>query len=368
MLLWILRLFVPKKETILFSSFSGRQYSDSPKYISEYLLKTHPELKQIWAFNDPEKFSDVLDKSITIVRFKSLRFILEALSCRVYVDNVEFWSALIFSKKQLVVETWHGGGAYKRVGQDRLDISKPEKNHVKRKMNKINLFLSSSRAFTQFVLKGSYNYEGEILECGLPRNDILFNYNSEKVKSIKDRLKISDSLNIVLYAPTFRKSLSKDIYDLDFSEMIKALENRFGGNWVILTRLHYYLQNTKINNSNVIDVTNYPDMQELLIISNILITDYSSSIWDMALLRKPCFLYTPDINDYCHERNFYTPIESWGAPYAATSAELAKKIKAFDNEKYLKDTKNYMDSLQCFDNGTATSTISERIVLYIRGK
>lgn len=366
--LHILRIFIPQKNTIVFSSFSGRQYSDSPKYISEYLSKYHPDLKQIWAFNNPMKFKEILNKDISIVRFKSLKFILAVLSCRIYVDNVEFWSILNFSKKQIVIETWHGGGAYKRVGQDRLDIKKAEKQHIIKKMNKINIFLSSSKAFTQFVLKGAYNYSGEILECGLPRNDTLLNENLTKINEIKKTLNIPSSSNIVLYAPTFRNNLNENIYDLNFSYLTKTLTKKFGGEWIILFRFHYYMQDiSKIkNNTNIIDVTNYPDIQDLLKISNILVTDYSSSIWDMCLLKKPCFLYTPDIDDYYNERNFYTPIESWGVPYAKTNMDLGRKILEFDYNKYLNDINSYQNKLGNCESGNATKIISERIVSYMQ--
>jgi len=126
-LLLIFRIF-PLKKRVIFSSFSGRQYSDSPRAISDYILENCPDIEIIWAFLEPDKFV-LNNKEIKKVKYKSLGYIYYALTSRVYVDNVEIWSALRFRKGQTVIQTWHGGGAYKRVGTDRLDVSDLHKKH-----------------------------------------------------------------------------------------------------------------------------------------------------------------------------------------------------------------------------------------------
>ena len=145
-----LQLFrlLPLKPRVNFIAFSGRQYSDSPRRISEELLKSHPEIPQIWAFTEPEKFRFLEKKGIKVVKYKSLEYLYYVMTSKVYVDNAEFWSILKFRPGQMVLETWHGGGAYKRVGGHRIDVNAREQQHAVEKMNKITLFLSSSKAFT----------------------------------------------------------------------------------------------------------------------------------------------------------------------------------------------------------------------------
>ena len=367
----LLRLFsiLPLRSRVVFSSFSGRQYSDSPRRISERLAQTNPEIRQVWAFNDPASFSWLKEKGIDIVRYKSLRYLILAMTSRVYVDNVEYWSALRFRKNQMVIETWHGGGAYKRVGSDRLDVGDLERKHVVQKMSGITVFLSSSKAFTRYVLEGAYHYTGDILEVGLPRNDELVFPDAHASSGVRARLGIPEDRKILLYAPTFRNSLSADIYDVDFSSLRSALSDRFGGEWTVLFRLHYYMKGiTTFDIENGIDVSDYPDMQELLSVTDILLTDYSSTIWDFALTGRPCFLYAPDVKDYCSERNFYTPIDSWPYPLAEDNASLMDNVRCFDEARCRAAIEDHFAALGSTETGHATDCVCKRILSALEEK
>lgn len=360
-LLVVFRIFSLKKR-IIFSSFSGRQYSDSPKAISDYILQNHPDIEVVWAFISPKDFD--INQKIKKVKYKSLRYIYYVLTSRIYVDNVEVWSLLRFRKGQTVIQTWHGGGAYKRVGVDRLDVSDTHKKHSTDKMNRMNIFLSSGKMFTKKVIKGAFAFCGEVLEIGLPRNDRLKKNNEAETVKIKEKLGLNADTKIVLYAPTFRNSLSLSPYTLDIELLSKTLEEKFGGEWKVLLRLHYYMENNPFesNAGNTVDVTNYPDMQELLMVSDVLITDYSSSMWDFSLMYKPCFLYATDIEEYCGERDFYTKPESWPFPVAQDNHSLCQIIKDFDVTEYVKNVGLHHTELGNCESGNATKIISERIV------
>ena len=185
---------LPLQNRVNFIAFSGRQYSDSPRRISELLLKEHPEIQQVWAFNEPEKFRFLEEKGIKVVKYKSLEYLYYVMTSKVYVDNAEFWSILKFRPGQMVLETWHGGGAYKRVGGHRIDVNQREQQHAVEKMNKITLFLSSSKAFTNFVIRDAYQYRGEVLECGLPRNDDLLSPDPTVCVRVREALDIPDGV------------------------------------------------------------------------------------------------------------------------------------------------------------------------------
>ena len=365
-----LQLFrvLPLQNRVSFISFSGRQYSDSPRRISELLLREHPEIQQVWAFNEPEKFRFLEEKGIKVVKYKSLEYLYYVMTSRVYVDNAEFWSILKFRPGQMVLETWHGGGAYKKVGGHRIDVNALEQQHAVEKMNKITLFLSSSRAFTDHVIRGAYQYRGEVLECGLPRNDDLLCPDPATAARVREALSIPQGAKVLLYAPTFRNSHTLDLYDVDFSRLKEALQARFGGEWVILLRMHYYLSDKAMasNAPYLRNATDYPDMQDLLLCADVLLTDYSSCMWDFSLLHRPCFLYARDISEYRGERDFYTPIESWPFPLAADNDELAAAIAEFDEDRYQENVLRHHRDLGSTESGTAAKQCVERIAAFLK--
>lgn len=358
---------LPLQDRVSFIAFSGRQYSDSPRRISELLLKEHPEIQQVWAFNEPEKFRFLEEKGIKVVKYKSLQYLYYVMTSRVYVDNAEFWSILKFRPGQMVLETWHGGGAYKRVGGHRIDVNQREQQHAVEKMNKITLFLSSSKAFTNFVIRDAYQYRGEVLECGLPRNDDLLHPDAAASQRVRKALDIPENAKVLVYAPTFRNSHSLDLYDVDFAALKAALEAKFGGEWVILLRMHYYLADKAMASQAdfLRNATDYPDMQDLLQCADVLLTDYSSCMWDFSLMHRPCFLYARDISEYRGERDFYTPIEGWPFPLASNNAELAQIIADFDENSYRAAVDRHHQELGSTESGTAARQCAERIVDFL---
>ena len=201
----------------------------------------------------------------------------------------------------------------------------------------------------------------------MPRNDIFFSKNTVNsfYFKIREKFNFSNDDKIILYAPTFRgntNSISKKSIDnLDYEKLLKLLNNKFKGNWKILYRGHYSLKGENNNNENIIDASNYPDMQELLCASDILITDYSSSIWDFSFLERPCFLYVPDLIDYKLERNFYTNINSWPAILIENNEDLDKVINNFNKENLIQKIKEHYKMLGSYENGKATTELIDTI-------
>ena len=366
-----LQLFrlLPLKPRVNFIAFSGRQYSDSPRRISELLHREHPEIQQVWAFNEPEKFRFLEEKGIRVIKFKSLDYLYYALTSNVFVDNVEFWSILKFRPGQMILQTWHGGGCYKRVGSDRLDVSDLELQHVIRKMEQNTLFVSSCKEFTRNVIRGAFGYRGEVLEVGLPRNDELLRGNGADLGELRRQLGIPEGNRVVLYAPTFRKSLKTDLYDVDMERLRSALSRRFGGEWTVVLRLHYYMSGKILSaaqGENVVDATAYPDMQDLLRLADVLVTDYSSSLWDFSLMNKPAFVYANDLADYCTERNFYMPIDRWPFPKAVGNDSLEQEILGFREDEYRRAVAEHHAALGSTETGNATGLVCERIDKHIK--
>lgn len=366
-MLYAFYIFPIKNNRIVFSAYSGKQYSCNPKYISQWINHEHNgEYEIVWAFSNPASI-DLPDKNIKKVKFKSLKYLYYVLTAKVIVDNVEAWSILPKRKGQLVLNTWHGGGAYKGVGLMRRDSSDETDKNMLKKNERVSVYLSSSKVFTNLTLRQSFHFTGKVLEVGMPRNDILLQNDQQKACDLKKKLGLDSDLKLVLYAPTFRKDTQYQ-YILDEKLLVDALHTRFGGKWKLLIRGHYYLDQINIVNFTALDVSNYPDMQELLLISDILITDYSSSMWDFSLMNKPGFLFMPDYSEYQHEREFYTPVSEWPYPACTSMNNLIDQIHSYNPEQSARKIIEHHLALGNCETGMASAYAGEKIIAFCQSK
>lgn len=360
----LLRLLRPiEKKTIVFFSHKGKQYSCNPKCISDYLLSRYPgEYRIVWAFKEPERFSHLRDQGIEVVKIESIAHLRAMSTAKVIVTNADAFVYLPRRKGQIVLDTWHGGGAYKKCGFMNPQNTRymRQRVHFKRLYSRITLYVSSSRMFSELVIRGSRLFTGEIMEIGMPRNDILLHDHPEIAKKARDAFGIAEGERIALYAPTFRSEREDDGYPLpDFGMLREALGRRFGGTWKILFRRHHFYEEDAV--TDAISATGYPDMQELLYAADVLITDYSSSIWDFSLMFKPAFLYCPDLAHYEGARDFYVPIERWPFPLARDARELEENIISFDEGEYERRVREHHAELGNCESGRATEAVCERI-------
>ncbi len=361
-------LFPIRRKKIFCMSFAGNDYSCNPKYLTEYLLNKYDGQYQIiWAVKDPLKYK--VD-GVTFVKFLSIRHFYHFCTSGIIIDNGGMPTYLPKRKNQYFVNTWHGGGAYKKLN--------PESSKFKAalqiyKAKCTDLVLSSSRVFTEIALPTIvYNYQGEILSCGMPRNDMFFSLEKDKRKiKVCKSLGIDEKDFIVLYAPTYRgiekrygksgSAVGRNVsIELDVNGLQRAIEQRFERETTVLFRKHY-LTNQESIPEGVIDVSLYPDVQELIAAADIIVSDYSSIIWDYSLLKRPCFLFVPDISDYLDERGVYTPIQMWPGIIAKTNQELCNKIISFDEVSYAKSIEKYLDDMGSYETGTACEQVCKRI-------
>lgn len=351
-----------EKNKIVFFSHKGKQYSCNPMYICEYLLEKFPgKFQIIWAFKNPEEYSYLKEKGICVVKYESIEHLKAMLTSKVIVTNVDTFVYLPHRKGQVVLDTWHGGGAYKTCGyMNPQNLDKLRKQmYFRRLYSRITLYLSSSRLFSEQTIRQSRLFQGEILEIGMPRNDILLQRDRSDIeKKVREYFGLQDDERIVLYAPTFRSKKEDDGYQRpDFKQVEESLTKRFGGKWVTLIREHHYYDEE--NNGH--KATDYADMQELLYAAEVLITDYSSSIWDFSLMYKPVFLYCPDLKHYTGERNFYIPIKEWPFILCGNQGELVEKIEDFDETDYKEKINQHHRRLGNCESGEATKLICKRI-------
>lgn len=348
---------------VVFFSYFGAQYSCNPKYISEYLQDNCPEFEIVWAFKNPEDFNFLKERGIALTRYLSLSFLRICLTSRYLITNSEIPSWLPITKKQTLINTWHGGGAYKRVGAayQKETAGKQKRAELARKTPCI--YLSSSEAFTEMTLRQSFGHTGEVLSFGMPRNDMLVKQNRPDLESkIRDFFQIPTGNHILLYAPTYRESKKASEYLFHCNQIKQTLSARFGGEWSVLYRMHYFVMEQLEASSEYIDASGYPDMQELLYTADVLITDYSSSMWDFALMEKPCFLFATDLDQYDLSRGFYTDIHTWPYPLSESTEELAETITTFDEKQYREDVRRHLFELGNQESGCS----AQKVCAYLR--
>ena len=352
-------------------AYNYKQYGCNPRYLTEYLLEHYPDMEIVWVFRKGVDTSAV-DKRVKCVRFRTWEYLKMVNSAEFLVTNsrTDPWHIYWHKRpEQKYLMLWHGGAALKRVErdvEDRLGFSYVQK--AKRDSKVCDLMISGCRANTELI-KRSFWYSGEILEKGIPRNDIFFNtklHNTIRQQVIA-KYNLPKDGRIVLYAPTFRRSGTLEPYRIDWSEMIPRLERMFGGAKVtLLLRLHPNLigkadTSSLINHPSVIDMTRYHDMQELLCVSDMLITDYSSSMFDYAMLRRPCVLYATDVAQY--DRGYYYDFRELPFPLAEDSEQLAALIEGFDEAEYQERLKLFLDErLGLVERGVAAEELARWMV------
>lgn len=360
----IFNIYPIKKNRVTFVSYKGAQYSCNPKAVSEYILKNcDDKFEVVWGLDDPSSYDGIKNKNVTVVKHGSMKFYKLLCTSGFIITNVDYLSYVRFRKGQYIIQTWHGGGSYKKVGTQTKNINYFTAKRRSYFNARTDYFISSSEIFTRDTIKGSFDFKGEILDFGMPRNDLLFKEDSKKAADIRKKLGISPDKHILLYAPTYRQVIKYTDYELDEAKLKAALEKKFGGEWVILYRLHPMLKDTfDATSHDVIDVSYYNDMQELLFVSDILITDYSSSMWDFSLTHRPCFLFATDLSSYQNERDFYTDIHSWPFILTENNDELSEKISSFDQESYVSDVLAYHKDSGSFETGSACKKVTELMI------
>jgi CDP-glycerol glycerophosphotransferase len=347
------------RNKIVFNNFRGHGYGDSPKYIAEEIIRQGLKYDMVWLVDDENmEFPSEVRK----VSLASIRTSYELSTAKVIISNVKVSLPYHKKKNQYYIQTWHGSMSFKYIEKDAKEKLRPQ--YLKETMadsQLIDLFLSCNSIQTQEI-QTSFWYDGEIFECGSPRNDMYYKPVQFKNR-VKMNLGVASETKLVLYAPTFRDDYRTDVYDLDLTALQKTLTDRFGGDWMVLVRLHPNVRENNVVNicQNSIDVTSYPDMQELLLISDVLITDYSSTIYDAAIMRKTVFLYAPDLEDYNVGRGLKPFYYTLPTCITKTNDELFENISKFDETGYQRRLEEFLATFRVFDDGNASKRVVEKI-------
>jgi CDP-glycerol glycerophosphotransferase len=287
------------------------------------------------------------------------------MTSKVYIYNLGQWTVIPIRPAQIVINTSHGGMAYKLIKWDRDKENIYYLKYAENIFNKrLNYMILSSKIYGDQILSGYTVDKNVFLPTGFPRNDIFFTSLETTNKIVRDRLSIPLEYGVVLYAPTFRGSQknAKTVSDIDVTKLLNALSIRFEKKFVFLYRMHFHIDPNDSSIKNGINVSLYPDMQELLCAVDVLISDYSSCMWDFSFTFRPCFIYASDIKDYESERGFSIPINEIPFSIAVTDDQLKENILTFSSESYFDKVKKHHNNCGSFERGTATEQVCEIII------
>lgn len=359
------RFFPIRKNKIVINNLHGKGYGDNSKYIVEELLKQNIDCDIVWLLKGLTREEADLPDKVRAVDLGSIKSIYEMTTAKVWLESNRLSQYLFKRKGQYYVQTWHGGLGLKKIeGDAPYGMSKRNINFAKRDSRMADLFISNSKHLSD-IYRRAFWYNGEILEVGYPKNDVLFESKERFRAKIRSFYSLNNDDSILLYAPTFREDHKLNAYDIDFDNLYRYLNDQGTGRWVILVKLHPNIdsfQFNKVFSGNVINATKFPDMQELVMGVDALVTDYSSCMFDSAMASIPTFLYASDIEDYLDERGFYFTQDEIPFSISKNTEELLNAIGEFDSQRYKDTLKSFYDWVGLYDTGMASHKVSNKLI------
>ncbi|RIP07827.1 CDP-glycerol glycerophosphotransferase family protein, partial [Staphylococcus gallinarum] len=366
-----------KENTILYESFLGRNYSDSPKAIFTYLLENDKDKwNHVWILNDKnlvENEQEFKNENVKIIKRFGWQYFYYVTVSKYFILNMRQPKWLYKKAEQIILSTWHGT-PLKRLVFDMENVTSANKNYKKDFYNQSRNwdYLIAANKYSEQIFESAFMYPKEnILTYGYPRNDILHNYTSEYKHHIKEKLNLPTSKKVILYAPTWRDDEfhSAGNYKFKLQMDLNRMRKEFGEEYVIALRMHYFISdNIDLTGFEdfAYDFSKYNDINDLYISSDILITDYSSVFFDFANLRKPILFFTYDIEKYQSMlRGFYIDVNNdLPGPLLRTNDELIEAIKQIDLtvEKYKEKYETFYQKYCYLEDGNATKRIVDKVI------
>jgi len=366
---------IPVKENlVLLESSNGRNYTGNPRYIYEYIVNNglEDEFKCIWSFVNVG--TEIPGNGIKVKRLR-FKFLYYSLRCQFWVFDSRHHYFLRKNKKTSYIQTWHGT-PLKKLALDMETVNMSGNTNIEeykknfRENTKSWDYLISQNSYSSEIFERAFDFKGEMLEIGYPRNDILVNGNNkENIDSIKDKLNIPKDKKIILYAPTWRDNeyFESGAYKFASEMDFKAMYNALADDYLMIVKFHYLVKDNidwESYGDFIIKCDQKWDIQELYLVSDILITDYSSVMFDYALLERPMLFFTYDLEFYKNNlRDFYFNMEEVPGPLVKTTKGLIEEIKEIEKGNYESKYKEKYDAFikkfNEFDDGNACKSIIE---------
>ena len=359
------RIGGPSPRRVFYNSFNG-QFSDNPRAIYEELVRGSSAVEHAWIADHP-----AFPAQVATVAPYSLGYLREAGRAGYVVSNRQMPNNFRKRPGARYLQTWHGT-PLKRIGfdNDRWKENPRGLDHMARDFAKWD-YLVSQNPFSTEIFRRAFRFDGEILETGYPRNDILNSPDAAVTRArVRAELGIGDGVRAVLYAPTWRDNAVDDGGALRFSLALDAerLQATLGRDHRLLLRLHYLLAGTPVGDGAdcVRNVSDHPDIRDLYLAADVLITDYSSAMFDFAVTGKPIVLFAYDLDEYRDGvRGFYFDLEEEApGPLCRTSDAVIDALRDLDSvhvahaERYVRFRERFCP----FDDGAAAARVVERVM------
>ena len=361
-----------KENWIVFESFMGRNCSGQPKYIYKYLQENYGnKYKYIWVVD--RKGVKIPGRGYKTCRRFGLKYFYYMNRSKYWVNNMRQPLSVPRREETVMLSTWHGT-PLKRLVFDMDDVhsANPRYKEVVYKQTREWDYLLSDNPFSTEKFQSCFLFEKEkILEYGYPANDPMYAPDrEERAAKIKKKLGIPADKKVILYAPTWRDDnfYEQGQYGFDLDLDVNRLQREFGDDYVLLLRLHYFIVD-KLDLSKygefTVDGSSYDDITDLYLISDLLITDYSSVFFDYANLKRPVLYFTYDLEKYRDVlRGFYLDMEKdLPGPLLLTNDEVVDAIKNIDEiqEKYKERYEEFYNRFCCVDDGHAAQRVVEKV-------
>lgn len=366
--------FPPNQRIIVFESFLGKQYSCNPRAVYEFLKENHPEYDMYWSV-DPRYSSTFEDKGVRILHRFSLKWLFVMARAKYWVFNSRMPGWIPKPKHTVYVQTWHGT-PLKKLAADMEEVHMPGTTTEKYKENFLQEsarwdYLVSPNRYSSDIFRSAFDFQKTMIESGYPRNDFLYNCNNKvTIESIKRKLSIPSGKKVILYAPTWRDNEFYQIgkYKFNLKLDLDLMREKLGNDYIVLLRMHYLIaenMDLSLYNGFAYNLSDHEDIRELYLISDLLITDYSSVFFDYANLRRPMIFYVYDIEEYRDKlRGFYFDFEnSAPGPLVKTTEQCISEILQLEQTDYkLPDNFEEFYSKFCYlESGDSSKRVAEKV-------
>lgn len=344
------------------------KYGGHGKNITKSLLQSGQNLDIVWIVNDLRM--EVPDGVRLVYEDNWKRYIYEMETARIWLYDIIIPPYIDKRPGQIYIETkhWSSITLKKFYLDDVSTINSAEAAALVKHNGKLMDYILCGSEFDKDSCRSGFAFHGEFIQTGSPRTDTLFDLHCKE--KVYMRYNMDSQIHTALYAPTFRiRKIGNEMKRgeiLDFLKLKKALEERFGGRWCMLLRLHPSMladMDVAVSMNCMIDVSNYCDSQELVAACDILISDYSSIMFEPAFVGKPVFLFAADRKEYVEkERDLLIEYDTLPFPIAETNRELLENIQNFDEEVYRNKVNVFLKKYGICEDGHASERAAEFIL------
>lgn len=359
-------------DKIVIVNQSGNRYGCNPKYIVEEILRRGKTWDIVWLVRGVKGARKSFPAGVRLAPFSNRKAFKELTNAHIWIDNFNKNEHVRYGLRkregQFYINTWHGSFGIKKLDKHvkafTMEANRDWLDRVQLQSGMVDFLITHSQ-FEDDILPDALWYTNcQTRRFGHPRNDVFF-YPDDQKQLLKDKvynaLQLPPECKILLYAPTFRPSHIVDCYMFDTELILNAL----GDEWVLVTRMHHRTRAVSKKlfeyGPRIKDASSYPDIQELMVAAEMMLTDYSSCIFDFMLSGKPGFIFANDSAAYDTERGFYYPLSATPFPIARTSGELVANIQNFDSHLYQQKVDAFLRDKGSAEDGHAAARVVDML-------